>query len=286
MPLCASRAHTHETRKIASATATVGAQVSACSRNWSRISGSRGKRDGGREARAADAADERQLDAGAADPEVEAEDVELEALDAAHREAEHAAKRDLHAAAARRAREDLRAGEVLADRGRWQVDAELRHGAPDPGGEGVRVRPRPERVFLGVRVVLGRLVDAADELVDASAALVGIELGLGADPGRVGLSMADGNDAIVPAQAPADHLVDGVLLRVARLYRYPGMYPEDPLWPGGAGAVDLHHRLAHERRIRREALGGMGKAGKGKQHDQDPHGHSRKTPMTGEAFPA
>ena len=71
--------------------------------------GRRRLRDGGGKARAAEPTDQRQLDPGAADAEVEAEDVELEAFDAARGETEHAAERELHAAAARRAREDPRA---------------------------------------------------------------------------------------------------------------------------------------------------------------------------------
>src|SRR5258706_12810970 len=173
MPSCASRATRQEKRKIAQATAKAGAQMSAWARNSS-FTGLGLRRlysDGGGELRRADAPDQGQLDPRAADAEVEAEDVELEALDAARREAEHAAERELEAAAARRGGDHRAADEVLADRGRRQVDLELGDGAGDPGGEGVRVRSGPERVFLGIGILARRLLDAADQLVEAFAAL-------------------------------------------------------------------------------------------------------------------
>ena len=71
---------------------------------------------------------------------------------------------------------------VLADGGAGQIRFELGHGARDPRGEGVGVRARPERVVLGVGVFARRLVDAGDQIIDAGAALVGVELGLRAEP--------------------------------------------------------------------------------------------------------
>src|SRR3989442_14038014 len=82
---------------------------------------------------AADAADEGQLDGGIerVDAEGEPEHVELEAFDAACGHAEEPGERKLLAAAAGRAVDYLVAQVVLADRGRRQVDLELRHRARD-----------------------------------------------------------------------------------------------------------------------------------------------------------
>mgnify|MGYP003694359715 CR=1 FL=1 len=133
--------------------------------------------------------------------------------------------------------------EVLADRGRRQVDAELGHRAADPGGEGVGVRPRPERVFVGVRIALRRLVDALDQLVHAGAALVGVELRLVAEPARIRIAVTHHHRGIGLAQAPADHLVDRPFA-ARRSASPPPRYARRrcPSAPG-ARAVDLHHRL-------------------------------------------
>jgi hypothetical protein len=71
---------------------------------------------------------------------------------------------------------------VLADRGGGQVGPQLGNLARHPGDEGVRVRPGPERVFLGIRIFGRELVDPLDQLVDAGAALLGVELAGGAEP--------------------------------------------------------------------------------------------------------
>src|SRR5207253_2836054 len=119
--------------------------------------------------------------------------------------------------------------EILADRGRRQVDAKLRHRAGEPGGEGVRVRSRPQTVIGGVGIVVRRLVDARDQLVDAGTALLGVELRLAAEPARVRIAMADDERRVGIAKAPADDLVDGPLRRIARLDRHPGMNAEEAL---------------------------------------------------------
>ena len=113
--------------------------------------------------------------------------------------------------------------------------------------------PGQTRIFVRVGVLARGLVDALDELVHPFSALLGVELGLGAEPAPVGLAGAHDHDRLGPAQAPANDLVDRPALRVGGLDREPGVHAENPFGADGAGAVDLDHRLLHERRIRGEA---------------------------------
>src|SRR5690606_36628324 len=117
-------------------------------------------------AAAADAADEGKLEARRAHTEGQAEQVDLEPFDAARRRAEKPAQRELHAAAARRAREELAAQVVLADRGAGKIDFQLRHRTRDPGGERIGVRAGPQAVFARVGIGVRSFVDAPDELVN------------------------------------------------------------------------------------------------------------------------
>src|SRR5581483_5947932 len=194
-----------------------------------------------------------QLEARLTEPDAQAEDIHLEAFHAARGDAEEPGERELDAVSARRRGDDALAEEILADRGGGQVDVQLRHRAREPGGEGIRVGSRPKAVVLGVRVVVRRLVDARDHLVHAGAALLGVELGLGAEPAPVRGAVADDERGVLPAQPPADDLVYGPLPRIGRRYRHPGVHAEESLPAERARAVDLDHRLARGRRVGREA---------------------------------
>src|SRR4051812_38359331 len=98
-------------------------------------------RGGGRRDSRTDAADERQLEAARPQADVEPEDVELQAVDAARGDAQQTAQGELVAPAAGSGAEDGAAEVVLADGGGRKVDFQLRHGAGDPGGEGVQIGP-------------------------------------------------------------------------------------------------------------------------------------------------
>src|SRR5262245_21840070 len=98
--------------------------------------------------RRADAADQRELEPARAQADVEPEDIELEAFHSARGDAEQSPEGDLVAAAARRRSEHRATQVILADGSRGKVDSQLRHGAGDPGGEGVRIRPGPDGVFV------------------------------------------------------------------------------------------------------------------------------------------
>src|SRR5262249_18493785 len=93
-------------------------------------------------------ADERQLDGRVEriDPEGEAEQVDLEPLDAARRQPSEAEERELEPAPAGSRADELLAGVVLADRRGWQIRGELGDRAQHPRREGVRVRPGPHDV--------------------------------------------------------------------------------------------------------------------------------------------
>src|SRR6266513_2113513 len=220
--------------------------------------------DGFAEARRAQPPEEGQLEAAGADAEVKAEDVDFEPVDTARRDAKQSGERELKAAAAGRSGEHGAAEIVLADGGRRQVELELRHVARDPSGERVGVRAWPERVLLRVGIVARRLVDALDELVDAGTALFEVQLGLGAEPRRVGLPGADHERRIRPAQPPADHFVDGIRHGVARLDRHPGMHREPSFDTPRARAVDLDHRLRGVARLGcGKSVRGPGRSGGG-----------------------
>src|ERR1041385_5223703 len=118
-----------------------------------------------RNERRADAPDQRKLQPARAEADVEPQDVELEALNPARGDAKETSEGNLVAAAARRRAEHGAPEVILADGSRRQVDAQLGHGARDPCREGVRVRSRPDGVFIRVGIVARRLVDAPDELV-------------------------------------------------------------------------------------------------------------------------
>src|SRR5438034_5753692 len=222
-PKCAKRERTRKSKRTLKATATVGTQTMACAKASRRSSSTDLALRGLEEVRQADAADHRQLHARAADAEVEAEEVQLEAVDRARHHAEEAGHGELEARAARRGRDEGAADVVLADRGGGEIDLQLGHRARDPRGEGVRVRPGPQRVGIRVGVVARRLVDAGDQLFHALAALVGVELGHRPKPGRVGLALADDQRAVRPAQPPADALVDSPRHAVGRLDSDPGV---------------------------------------------------------------
>src|SRR5438094_1547149 len=230
-PKCAARERTRNRISRPSATRNVGIQTMACDRASRRSSSTALALRRVDEVRQADAPHERQLEAGAVGAEVEAEEVQLEAVDRPGGDAEDAGHGELEAAAARGAGDEVAADVVLADRGRRQVDLQLGHRPRDPSGEGVGVRAGPERVGIGVRIVVRRLVDALDEVLDPGAALVRVELDLGAEPRRVGLPAADDERAVGPAQAPADDLVDGPRRRVRGLHRHPRMDAEEALHP-------------------------------------------------------
>src|SRR5436190_22578011 len=100
------------------------------------------------------------------------------------------------------------------------------------------------------------LVDARDQFLDASPALIGIELDLGAEPRRVGLPAPDDERTVGPAQPPADDLVNGPRHGVGGLYSYPGVDTEDTLHAQGARAVPLHDGLRPSRCTGREARKG------------------------------
>src|SRR5204862_8301668 len=114
-------------------------------------------------------------------------------------------------------------------------------------------RARPERVPIGIGVSVRSLVDARDQFLDALPPLIGIELDLGAEPRRVGLSAPDDERTVGPAQPPADDLVDGPRHGVGGLYSDPGVDTEDTLHAQGARAVHLHDGLRRSRWIGREA---------------------------------
>ena len=96
-----------------------------------------------------------------------------------------------------------------------------------------------------------RLVDAADELLDAQSALLGIKLAWRSEPG-VGRPVANHERALRPAQAPADHLVDRELGGPWGLTATQVCTPKTP-WGPASVPPDLNHRLAHHSGIDRNA---------------------------------
>src|SRR5918996_6530485 len=160
----------------------------------------------------AQAPDHRQLERGreGVDPEGEAEHVHLQALAVARKHAEQPVEGELQPAAARRPADHAVTDKVLADGGRGQVEPELRHGARDPGGEGVRGGARPQPVLAGVGIVARGARDAFDHGVHTLAAPLGEQLRLVAEPAPVGRTLMDHERRVAPPQAPADDLVHGV----------------------------------------------------------------------------
>ena len=134
---------------------------------------------------ASDPSHHRQLHAVRTDAEIQSEHVELEAIDGANGQTEHAAERQLETAAARRSADDGAAEVVLADRRGGKIDFQLRHRPRDPGGEGVGVGTRPRPVFGAIGIAASRLVDALDQLVDPRSTSVRIKLGHRAEPAPV-----------------------------------------------------------------------------------------------------
>src|SRR5213078_5233806 len=88
-------------------------------------------------------------------------------------------------------RRRLAAEVVLADRSLRKVHAELGDRAGDVRGKSVRIRSRPDDVFMGVGILAHGLVDALDQRIDALAALLSQELGRMAEPARIGRTSAD-----------------------------------------------------------------------------------------------
>src|SRR2546425_11282589 len=188
-PKCAKRERTRKSKSRLNATATVGTQTMACAKASRRSSSTDLAFRRLEEVRHADAADHRQLHPCAADAEIQAQEVELEAVDRPRRHAEDAAQRELEAGAAGGGRDEGADDVVLADRGGGEFDLQPGARARAPRGVGVRVRPGPQRVGIRVGVVARRLVDARDQLLHARAALVGVELGHRPEPGGVGLAL-------------------------------------------------------------------------------------------------
>ena len=176
------------------------------------------------------------------------EQADLDPLRRPGDDAREPVERSLHAAP-RGGGDEPVAEEVLPDRGRREVEPELRHRPPQEGGEGVGVRSGPDPVAAGVRVGAGGPVEARDERVHPFAAQVDEELRLAPEPAGVGVALVDHERSGVPAKPPADHLVHGEGGRAARLDRHPGVHPEVAAPAPGAGRVHLHHRLGHRGRI-------------------------------------
>src|SRR5690606_32070564 len=149
----------------------------------------------------------------------------LQAFAATGGDAEHATEGYLPAGTARRGHEvAARRQPVLADRGRWQVEPELRYLARNPGGEGSAVGSGPGAIAIGLRIPRNRRLDAFDELFDAGAAVLGEQAGPGIEPEEVGRSaLGGGHHRTAAAQVPAEHVVNCVLLGSFALGGNPGV---------------------------------------------------------------
>ncbi len=180
------------------------------------------------------------------------EHIDLEALLETGGDTEEAEDAELTAGPARRTGHEPLPEEVLADCGRRQVGAQLRHLAQHPGREGVRVGPRPDLVLIGIGIGLDGRVDALDQRFDLRATQVRQQDRGVAIPAAVGRAVADGHHGTIAASIPASHFVDRVARCIPGLDRDPGMHAEVAAPAHGARGIDLGHGFGVLGRVRRE----------------------------------
>ncbi len=100
-----------------------------------------------------------------------------------------------------------------------------------------------------------RGINLLDQGADAGTADIGQEFRRLAEPSGIRVPLADDHSRASPAQPPADHFIDGEIVRILRFYRHPAMDAEIAAPAPGARRVDLDHRFPYLGRIGGQADG-------------------------------
>ena len=115
--------------------------------------------------------------------------------------------------------------EVLADRVRRQIEAELGDLAGNIGREGIAVRAGPGTILMRIGIAADRGTDILDHCVDTWPAPVEDDLWFGAEPVIVRTRPVDANRRGAVGDTKAKHLVPRITLGPGRLDRM--MFPSE-----------------------------------------------------------